>query len=425
MKIVFYVDAIGQLYNCIAIAQRLRQMRHSCIFLVDLSYSQMVEEYGFECVTIKTNPSESAKQAWNQLVNSGVKYWRKKPIDQIKGYMLPYYSLIVESSLAANPNIEHVLKTIDYDVLCVDDVVTYPAVIKSSKPWVRIISCFETEVQDDAIPSHLSDFSTNEVAEWKSFDLAFNENIKEVHQKYNVFLKQNGVEELPLGRLLNPSPYLNLLLTPKSIAYKRKEPLSQKFIYLNASVRVSPNESNSNNIFFDVKYQNYPLIYLSYGSMGHADFEFTNRQLQSFKNKNYRVIASVGDEFISKYRDLSDNIQLVSFTFQPDIIKQADVVIFHGGNNTFNEVLYFGKPSIVIPFAWDGFNVAARVQQLGLGIHIPRYSDSVFYLDKAINKLLHDKKMAEKLAVISEDLQKKPGSEQAAHSIVQIANKYS
>ncbi|WP_150466752.1 glycosyltransferase [Francisella sp. SYW-9] len=425
MKIVFYADAIGQLYNCIAIAQQLRQMGHSCLFLVDSSYSQIIEEYKFECVTIRTNPSESAKQAWDQLVNSGVKYWRKKSIDQIKGYILPYYSLIVESSLAANSNIEHVLKTIDYDVLCVDDVVTYPAVVKSSKPWVRIVSCFETEIQDDEIPPHLSDFSTHEAGEWKSFELAFHESIKEVHQKYNMFLKRNGVEELPLGRLLNPSPYLNLLLTPKSIAYQRKEPLSQKFVYLNASVRVSPSESNSNNIFFDVKYQNYPLIYLSYGSMGHADFEFTNRQLQSLKNKSYRVIASVGNEFISEYRDLSDNIQLVPFTFQPDIIKQADVVIFHGGNNTFNEVLYFGKPSIVIPFAWDGFNVASRVQQLGLGIYVPRYSESVFYLDKAVNRLLNNKEMIDKLAVISEVLQKEPGSEQAAYSIAQIANKYS
>ena len=48
---------------------------------------------------------------------------------------------------------------------------------------------------------------------------------------------------------------------------------------------------------------------------------------------------------------------------QPSVIPQVDAVIHHGGNNSFTECLYFGKPAIIMPYVWDGHDNATRVRR--------------------------------------------------------------
>ena len=54
------------------------------------------------------------------------------------------------------------------------------------------------------------------------------------------------------------------------------------------------------------------------------------------------------------------------------MIPQVDAVIHHGGNNTFTECLYFGKPAIIMPYVWDGHDNAQRVDETGHGIKMHR-----------------------------------------------------
>ena len=58
---------------------------------------------------------------------------------------------------------------------------------------------------------------------------------------------------------------------------------------------------------------------------------------------------------------------------QPSVIPQVDAVIHHGGNNSFTECLYFGKPAIIMPYVWDGHDNATRVEETGHGFKMPRY----------------------------------------------------
>ena len=55
------------------------------------------------------------------------------------------------------------------------------------------------------------------------------------------------------------------------------------------------------------------------------------------------------------------------------MIPQVDAVIHHGGNNSFTECLYFGKPAIIMPYVWDGHDNATRVEETGHGFKMPRY----------------------------------------------------
>ena len=72
-------------------------------------------------------------------------------------------------------------------------------------------------------------------------------------------------------------------------------------------------------------------------------------------------------------RDVPGNVIVESWFPQPSVIPQVDAVIHHGGNNSFTECLYFGKPAIIMPYVWDGHDNATRVEETGHGFKMPRY----------------------------------------------------
>jgi len=63
----------------------------------------------------------------------------------------------------------------------------------------------------------------------------------------------------------------------------------------------------------------------------------------------------------------SPNIMVVPSAPYASVFPAASVVVHHGGFGTCGEALRAGKPSLVTPFAFDQFDTAARVQDLGLG----------------------------------------------------------
>ncbi len=54
------------------------------------------------------------------------------------------------------------------------------------------------------------------------------------------------------------------------------------------------------------------------------------------------------------------NVHLASWYPQPSVIPQVDAVIHHGGNNSFTECLYFGRPALILPL--PGAAIAASLQ---------------------------------------------------------------
>ncbi len=94
---------------------------------------------------------------------------------------------------------------------------------------------------------------------------------------------------------------------------------------------------------------------------------------------------------------------------------QVDAVIHHGGNNSFTECLYFGKPALILPYVWDGHDNATRVQETGHGLKIHRYDWSDGEMAAALETLTGDQAMQAKLKATSAHMQSQNGTEKAAH----------
>jgi MGT family glycosyltransferase len=421
--IVLYPEAaFGPALNCVGIAQRLRAKGHNPVFVCDRGFKGVFEKYGFEEHLVDMSgglSDEEVAKFWVNFIAGHLPHFRLSPIRQLATYVVPVWEAIVDSAIISHEGLTQHLARIRPDVVCVDNVILFPAIKATGKPWIRIISCSENEIPDPNIPPHLSGCHEKDKAGFRKFEQRFLKLIKPAHARFNEFLAKVGHPAYPLGEFFEASPYMNLLLYPKPLRYKRKRPLNpRRFQYLEGCVR----DEGRYDVPSFKACQGRPLIYVSFGSLGAADVDLYKRMIALFGRLPYRFLMNVGD-YMAGYGPPPANVHLEGWYPQPAVIPEVDLFIHHGGNNSFNEALYFGKPAVIMPYCWDGLDNAARIDDTGYGASLPRYKWTDRELGSTIERLLGDKKMAKRLALLSRHMKKAKGPEKAAALILKVAEK--
>ena len=405
--------AFGPALNSVGIAQAVTARGHKAVFLSDPGFVPVYEGYGFEAHPVKLSapmPADELAKFWENFINGHIPNFRKAPIDQLDNYVKDCWEAIVDSAKWAQKDLPGILAQVKPDVICVDNVILFPAIKQFGKPWVRIISCSENEIEDEGIPPHLSGMSVDDHAGHQAFRDRFHAVIKPIHDDFNAFLAQNGEASYPLGQFFEASPFLNLLLYPQPVIYDRTVPLDPaQFQYLEGCVRKEvPYEVPAFGANEDG-----PLLYISFGSLGAGDTDLLKRLIAMVGRSRFRALVNVGD-YGAEYTDLPPNVVISNWFPQPSVIPQVDLVIHHGGNNSFTECLYFGKPAIIMSFVWDGHDNAMRVQETGHGLRSPRYDWTEAELLAKIETCLSDPAMKARLAATSAHMQASNGPEKAA-----------
>jgi MGT family glycosyltransferase len=412
--IAFFPEAAyGPALNSVGIAQAVQALGHRPVFLSDPGFVGVYEGYGFEAHPVNLSapmPPEQMAKFWEDFINGHIPNFRKSPYDQIDNYVKDCWCAIVDSAKWAQKDLPGVLARIKPDLICVDNVILFPAIKQFGKPWVRVISCSENEIEDDAIPPHLSGCGASDTACHKAFRDHFNAVIKPIHDDFNAFLATTGEAAYPIGQFFEASPYMNLLLYPEAVKFKRSHPLDRnRFQYLEGCVRKEkPYEVPKFAVNNDK-----PLVYVSFGSLGAGDTELLKRIIATIGKLPYRALVNVGD-YKASYDSVPGNVIIDSWFPQPSVIPQVAAVIHHGGNNSFTECLYFGKPAIIMPYVWDGHDNATRVQETGHGFKMPRYDWSDADLAAKLAACINDHAIQAKVKATSADMQSKNGPQKAA-----------
>ena len=415
--IAFFPEgAFGPALNSVGIAQACTELGHRCVFLTDPGFSGVFSDYGFEERIVRLSedmPPEEMAKYWSNFIDGHIPNFNLTPYQQIDNYVKECWEAIVDTAKWAEKDLPTVLSDLKPDLICIDNVVLFPAAKQFGVPWIRIISCSENEIEDPLIPPHLSGCGENDTDCFEAYRNRFNEVVKPVHDDFNEFLSSCGESLYPLGQFFEPSPYMNLLLYPEPLQYRRKHPLdAQRYQYLEGCVRTEesyevPQFSKNNES---------PLLYLSFGSLGSGDTDLLKRMIGVLGETDCRVLVNVGD-YGDAYDSIPDNVHIESWYPQPSVIEQCDAVIHHGGNNSFTECLYFGKPALIMPYVWDGHDNATRVQETGHGLKMHRSDWSVEQFTQAIDTLLNDKDMRERLGKTSAHMKKANGRKKAAQII--------
>ncbi|MCA0431864.1 MAG: glycosyltransferase [Proteobacteria bacterium] len=417
---LFPEAAFGPALNSVGIGQALEKLGHKVVFLSDPGFLDVYKGYGFEAHPVNLSeplPPEEMAKFWVDFINGHIPNFRKTPFEQIDNYVKDCWSMIVETAKWAEKDLPSVLESVKPDVVCVDNVILFPAIKRyakqNKKPWVRVISCSENEIEDPDIPPHLSGCGAKDKKGHKAYRDRFNTVIKPIHDNFNAFLKSVGEKPYPIGQFFEASPHMNILLYPSAVKFKRKHKLSPKqFQYLEGCVRkeaaytVPTFKANNDK----------PLLYVSFGSLGSGDTDLLKRLITTIGKLPVRALVNVGD-YMDQYSSIPDNVIIDKWFPQPSVIPKVDAAIHHGGNNSFTECLYFGKPAIIMPYVWDGHDNATRVQETGHGFKLDRYDWTDAEMAAKITAMITDKKMKAKLKKTSKSMRAKHGPTKAAKVI--------
>ena len=418
--IAFFPEgAFGPALNSVGIAQACREQGHRAVFICDPGFRGVFSEYGFEEFEVNLSepmPPEQAANYWSDFIQQHIPNFHKSAYDQIDNYVKDCWEAIVDTAKWAQKGLPDVLNEIKPDLICVDNVILFPAIKQSGVPWVRIVSCSENEVADDNIAPYLSGCREDDAAGQERFRRRYQEVLKPIHDEFNKFLIQCGEAPYPLANFVEESPYMNLLLYPESAKFNRSKPLDpNRFQYLEGCVREdSPFEVPA----FEVNSES-PLIYVSFGTLGSSDIQLMQRLIDVLGKLPYRVLLNVGD-YIEQYKNVPKNIYIAAWYPQPSVIPHVDMVIHHGGNNSFTECLYFGKPALIMPYVWDGHDNATRVEETNHGLSLHRYNWTDEQMESSLQRLLDDLTIRDTLSKSSEHMQRQDGPAKAARILTQI-----
>jgi MGT family glycosyltransferase len=416
----FPESAYGPTNNCIGIGDVLRRRGHRVVFIAEQSFEGTLAEKGFEERLIRLAPPSDADedpgQFWKDFIRDTAPVFRRPTIVQLEGFIAPTFEALCDGARYVDERLVEIVDELRPDVIVEDNVVSFPALPASGRPWVRIVSCNPAELKDPDVPPTFSGYPVGDRSGWDAYRDEYRRALGPLQAGFDEFCRERGAPPLPELEFIHTSPQLNLWLYPSEVDYQRREPLGEGWHNLESSVRGT---DAAWELPEPLASADGPLIYLSLGSLGSADVELMRGLIGSLADSPYRVIVSMGPQH--EQLELAANMVGEEFLPQASILPQVDLVITHGGNNTVTECLAFGKPMVVLPLFWDQYDNAQRIDETGFGVRLPTYAHEPGELRAAIDRLLADEALAAHLDAVSRRLRAAPGTERAADLIEQLA----
>jgi MGT family glycosyltransferase len=418
--IVFFPEgAYGPTNNCVGIGQVLRERGHRVVFVIEESFAGNLEAQGFEERLMRLGPApeveEEPGQFWKDFIHETAPVFRKPTIDQLSEFVEPTWRALCDGARYVDDRLREIFDELRPDAIVEDNVLCFPAIHHSGRPWARIVSCNPLELKDEAIAPVFSGYSADDTRGWGAFREAYARAIGDLHAEFSDFCSDRGAPQLPAAEFIHESEWLNLYVYPEEVDYARRRPLAPTWHRLETCVRRSDETAELPE---RIASGDGSLVYLSLGSLGSADVDLMKRLVDVLSRSRHRVVVSKGPQH-AEFK-LADNMWGDEFLPQPALLPLADVVVTHAGNNTTTECFHFGKPMVALPLFWDQYDNAQRVHETGFGIRLPTYEFEEADLLGALDRLLEDADLGARMDAIAARVQASPGTKKAAGLIEKL-----
>jgi UDP:flavonoid glycosyltransferase YjiC (YdhE family) len=318
--IVFFPEgAFGPTNNCVGIGDVLRRRGHRVVFIVEESFAGTLEAQGFEERLMRLTPppevEEAPGQFWKDFIRDTAPVFRKQTIEQLGEFIAPTFQALIDGAKYVDDRLLEIIEELRPDVIVEDNVVSFPALFASGRPWARITSCNPTEIKDRRVPPPFSGLPSDDDSGWEEYWAVYREVHREIHRDFDEFCQAHGAPPLPTDDFIHESPWLNLYLYPDPIDYPRASTLEPRWHNLEASVRATDPDWQ---LPAPLAGGEGPLVYLSLGSLGSADVELMRKLIAELADAPYRIIVSKGPQ--AEEFDLAPNMVGEEFLPQTKIL---------------------------------------------------------------------------------------------------------
>jgi MGT family glycosyltransferase len=420
--VVFFPEgAYGPTNNCVGIGQVLVERGHRVVFVIEESFAGTLEAQGFEERLMRLGPppeiEEEPGQFWKDFIRDTAPVFRKPTIEQLSEFIEPTWRALCDGSRYVDDRLREIFDEVQPDLIVEDNVLCFPAIHHSGKPWVRIVSCNPLELKDPALAPVFSGYPAADRAGWDEFRAEYARAIAGLHGEFSAFCAERGAPPLPESEFIHESESLNLYVYPAALDYERSQPLAPTWQRLESCVR---RVEESAELPEHIATGDGALVYLSLGSLGSADVDLMKRLVDVLSRTPHRVVVSKGPQHAEF--ELAENMWGAEFLPQPSILPLVNAVITHAGNNTTTECMHYGKPMVALPLFWDQYDNAQRVDETGYGIRLRTYEFEEDELHSALDRLPADEGLAARMTSTASVLQAFPGTVRAADLIEGVAS---
>jgi MGT family glycosyltransferase len=420
-------SAYGPTNQCIGLGDLLLRRGHRVVFAAESSWGGRLAPLGFEERLLdlaEPDPDagdEDAGRFWTEFIAETAPEFRKSTTEQLATFVKPTYEALIEGARYAEPALRALIAEVHPDVLVEDNVVLFPALTTSGAPFVRIVSCNPLEVPGPRVPPAFSGLGSSDHGSWAAFRAEHEKTHRALWESFNAWVVEQGAAPLPDLEFMPRDNAANIYVFPQEADYVGDRPLDESWHRIDSSVR-----RTDDDYVLPVEVADRPgdsaLVYLSLGSLGGADVALMQRLVDAFAGSRHRFVVSKGPQ-ADRIR-LAGNMVGAATLPQTKVIPLVDLVVTHGGNNTTTEALHFGKPMVVLPLFWDQYDNAQRMHELGFGIRLDTYGSTPEELNAAVDRLLADTVLRERLAGVGESIRARDGLTHGADVIESVGLTY-
>ena len=428
LTIMFWPEsAYGPTNQCIGLAAILRDRGHRIVFAAESSWAGKLAPLGFiEELVDLAEPAEGAAQDdagmfWTDFIAETAPEFRKPTIEQLESFLRPIYQTLIDGAKYCEPRLREIVAEHQPDVIVEDHFVLFPALTTSAAPFVRIVSCSPLEVPGPDVPPPFSGLPSGDRSQWDTYRAEYDRTHRALWTDFNDWVQAQGAEALPDLEFMPRHNAASLYVYPAEADYRDLRPLADGWTRMDSSVRET-DEDYALPAQVAERPDSSALIYLSLGSLGGADVDLMQRLVDVLGTTRHRFVVSKGPR--ADRINLADNMVGVQMVPQTTVIPQVDLVISHGGNNTVTETLHFGKPLVVLPLFGDQYENAQRIDELGFGVRLNTYEFTDHELTDAVDRLLADTALRNRLAEIGAAIRARDGLRVGADVIERVGRQH-
>lgn len=418
-KICFYsIMCSGHLNVCVSLAKSILD-NHSdkvdvyfvCNEEWEAKLRKMDDRFKLAKYEYKTN---EAKNRTSHMIDSFKAFLKKPHLEKVIGiwHILLEDKAIVEIDALSREQI----RKINPDFLLCDQVFSLPGM--QDYPYAFVASANPLVFRFDGFPIPGIDIGVDEKEKIKQTS----EQLKDLNDKFiktieGYYLQQNVEipDGIPLDKLI--SKHFSIYTYPSELNYYDEE-IQRKYNLWQIDCPLIPNRIPKP---FDLPedFKNLPgkIVYLSLGSLFSAYVEEIQKFVDILDKLPHKFIVSKGPNG-NALKFPSNKFIGENFVDQLAVLQVCDVMIAHGGNNTFTECFYFGVPQIVAGILGDQINNQKRIVETGYGYDLNLMYYTEDELLSTVEKALADTELKVKLAKISQRIQKENKIEKIATRVV-------
>jgi rhamnosyltransferase subunit B len=165
-----------------------------------------------------------------------------------------------------------------------------------------------------------------------------------------------------------------------------------------------------------------PLVFTLGSSAVMIGGDFYEASIRAVQALDRRAVLLVGPEGVNRLPSpLPKDVLAVPYAPHSELFPHAAAIVHQGGVGTTGQGLRSGKPTLIVPFAHDQPDNAARCSRLGASRTLPRHRYTAARATFELRKLLEDPSYASRAEAVGGEVRKEHGAEAAADALIQLA----